>query len=219
MGDNTDDVIQKGEFGAVVAGAGVGKTALLVQLALNALLRKKNVLHISLNDPVTKVSLWYKEIFNKLSEQSDIKNTGEIWESILPHRFIMTFKVEGFSAPKLEERLTDITEQKIFLPDMVIIDGLPFDKDIRESLSSIKEMAKSYMMSVWFTATTHRHEETDSDELPPQIKHVADLFEVIIKLKPEGKSVDVFSLKGGTIATAYHTLIFDPSTMILKDKE
>ena len=68
MGDETDDIIPEGGFGAVLARAGVGKTALLVQLAVNALLRGNNVLHISLNDPVKKVSLWYKEVFNHLTK-------------------------------------------------------------------------------------------------------------------------------------------------------
>jgi KaiC/GvpD/RAD55 family RecA-like ATPase len=66
MGSETDDVIPEGGFGAVLAHAGVGKTALLVQLALNAMLRDRNVLHISLNDPVGKVSLWYQELFHHL---------------------------------------------------------------------------------------------------------------------------------------------------------
>ena len=51
----TEDILPQGGFGAVLARAGVGKTALLVQLALNTMLRDKNVLHISLNDPVNKV--------------------------------------------------------------------------------------------------------------------------------------------------------------------
>ena len=54
-------------------------------------------------------------------------NAAEIkdyWEKIQPYRFIMTFKVESFSVPKLEERLTDLMEQNIFKPHTVIIDGL-----------------------------------------------------------------------------------------------
>jgi hypothetical protein len=64
MAYGNDDILSAGQFGAVLARAGVGKTAFLVQLSLNALLRGKNVLHISLEDPVNKVSLWYKEVFN-----------------------------------------------------------------------------------------------------------------------------------------------------------
>ena len=52
----------------MLARAGVGKTAILVQLALNTLLKGKNVLHISLNDPVKKVGLWYKEVFRHLTK-------------------------------------------------------------------------------------------------------------------------------------------------------
>jgi flagellar biosynthesis GTPase FlhF len=41
MGYESDDILNNGEFGAVMARAGVGKTAFLVQLALNSMLREK----------------------------------------------------------------------------------------------------------------------------------------------------------------------------------
>jgi hypothetical protein len=111
MGHENDDILSAGEFGAVLARAGVGKTAFLVQLSLNALLRGKNVLHISLADPVNKVSLWYKEVFNLIADQYKVDQINQLWESVLPHRFIMTFRVEGFSVPKLQERLADLTNK------------------------------------------------------------------------------------------------------------
>jgi len=95
------DIISDGEFGAVLSRAGVGKTAFLVQLALNAMLRNRNVLHISLNDPVDKITLWYKELYNHLAQRHAIEQAGQIWESLLPHRFIMTFRVAEFSVPRL----------------------------------------------------------------------------------------------------------------------
>jgi hypothetical protein len=181
LGNNTEDIIKKGGFGAVLARAGVGKTALLVQLALNNLLRNRNVLHISLNDPVAKVELWYKEIFNNLAEQNNVQNSDKIWEAILPHRFIMTFKAEGFIVPKLKERLTDLTEQSIFSPDLVIIDGLPFDEKVAASLNDLKKLAAAHTMSFWFTVTTHRHEESNNTLIPPQIQPHEDLFDIIIQ--------------------------------------
>lgn len=41
MGQESDDILPTGGFGAVMARAGVGKTALLVQLALDSLLNGK----------------------------------------------------------------------------------------------------------------------------------------------------------------------------------
>ena len=69
MGYETEDILPSGGFGAVLARAGLGKTAILVQLALDSLLRSRNVLHISLDDSVKKVCLWYEEVFRNISDQ------------------------------------------------------------------------------------------------------------------------------------------------------
>ena len=105
LGYENEDILPAGGFGAVLAHAGVGKTAFLVQLALNMMLRENSILHVSLNDAVSKVDLWYQEIFHDIAEKFSIAEVNEYWDKIQPYRFIMTFKVEGFSAPKLEERL------------------------------------------------------------------------------------------------------------------
>ncbi|MBU2252567.1 MAG: AAA family ATPase, partial [Proteobacteria bacterium] len=105
LGFETEDILPGGGFGAVLAPAGVGKTALLVQLALNGMLRNRNVLHISLDDPVNKVTRWYNELFGHLADRCEATQINRLWESVLPHRFIMTFRIESFSVPKLEERL------------------------------------------------------------------------------------------------------------------
>ncbi|MBC8199973.1 MAG: AAA family ATPase [Desulfobacteraceae bacterium] len=213
IGYETENIIPEGGFGAVLARAGVGKTAFLVQIAISALLQGKNVLHISLDNPVDKVSLWYKEVFSNLVKQC---KTDRLWENILPHRFIMTFKVEGFSVPKLEERLTDLTEQNIFFPDMVVIDGLPFDESTRNSLPDLKALAKKHSMHVWFAVRIHRHEQQNTDGMPVPFSKVADLFDVAIQLKPEGREIHVRTLKGSAKAVEHPILLLDPSTMMIK---
>src|SRR3972149_582863 len=142
MGYESDDIIPEGGLGAVSAHAGVGKTAFMVQLAINAMLRGKKVLHVSLHDPVNKVNLWYRELFSNIAGQAGKGNINETWEAILPYRFIMTFKVEGFNLPKLKERLTDLIVQNIFSPEVIIIDGIKFDESERDTIINLKAMAK-----------------------------------------------------------------------------
>jgi len=218
MGYDNDDILNAGEFGAVLARAGVGKTAFLVQLSLNALLREKNVLHISLEDPVNKVSLWYQEVFNLIAEQYKVDQISQLWESLLPHRFIMTFKVEGFSIPKLEERLSDLMEQNIFLPQMVIVDGFPFDETVSHSLTEFKNLIKSHQMPAWFTMRTHRHEDPGPDGFPMRLSQVSDLFEIAIQLLPEGKEIHVKAVKGAESFPEHLDLRLDPSTMLIKNR-
>jgi hypothetical protein len=216
MGYENDDILNTGQFGAVLARAGVGKTAFLVQLSLNAMLRGKNVLHISLEDPVNKVSLWYKEVFSLIADQYQVDQINQLWDSLLPHRFIMTFRVEGFSVPKLQERLADLMEQSIFSPQMIIVDGLPFDQSAHQPLSEFKELVEKHQMHAWFTMRTHRHENPGPDGKPLQLEQVADLFEIAIQLMPVGKEIHVKAVKGGESFAENLDLRLDPSTMLIK---
>ena len=217
MGRDADAILSPGKFGAILARAGVGKTALLVQIALNTLLTGKNVLHVSLNDPVDKVTLWYREVFGNLAKTYDARQIEQLWESLLPHRLIMTFKVEGFSVPKLEERLKDLSEQGIFTPDMVIIDGLPFDQSVPESLDKLKSFFGNHGIQSWFTVRTHRNADPGPNGLPPMLAPVQDLFSVILQLEPTGKEINVRALKGENGCSEILQIKLDPATMLLKD--
>jgi hypothetical protein len=218
MGYESDDILTKGQFGAVMARAGVGKTAFLVQLALNSMLREKNVLHISLNDPVKKVSLWYKEVFSRITTHYHIQQSNQLWDMVLPHRFIMTFRVEGFSVPKLEERLTDLIEQQIFKPDAIIIDGVPFEEPIQQDLADLKNLAARLEMQVWFTIRTHRHEDPGPNGTPAQLMNIVHLFEVVIQLVPVGKNIQIKAFKGPGSGGDQPDLMLDPATMLIQDQ-
>ena len=208
-----------GGFGAVLARAGVGKTAFLVQLALDSLLHAQKVMHISLNDPVQKVALWYREVLGTAAAHQTVRETTSLWESIQPHLFIMSFQVEGFSVPKLEERVTDLTAQGIFSPQLLLIDGLPFeDATIAPMLREFKALSERLSVAAWFAVRTHRHQAPAENGLPLQIVPVADLFEVLWQLSPEGASVHVRALKGGPRGTGEIPLVLDPATMLVRDK-
>ena len=218
LGRENEDIIRPGSFGAVLARHGVGKTALVVQIALNSLLQQKNVLHISLNEPVGKVGLWYQEVFEQLAQQYKVPQIDQLWDTVMPHRFIMTFRVEGFSMPKLEERLTDLTAQNIFLPNLIIIDGLPFDEDARPRLQELKRLAREVGLPVWFTVTIHRHENPATDGLPVQLSPVQDMFDVAIALEPENETIHIKAIKAGPDHNAEAELILDPATMLIQSQ-
>jgi hypothetical protein len=218
LGFKREDILPVGGFGAVLAHAGVGKTAFLVQLAMNAMLRDRNVLHVSLNDPVNKVTLWYGELFQNMARQYEAGEIKQLWDSVLPHRFIMTFRVESFSVPRLEERINDLTEQGIFSPEMMIVDGLNFDESQRTDLAAMKALAARYAMHVWFTVHTHRHEKPGADGLPVSFSPLLDLFDLVLELQPEQANVHIRILKGESSPTESFTLLLDPSTMLIKDQ-
>ncbi|MDA8161288.1 MAG: cytoplasmic protein [Desulfobacteraceae bacterium] len=215
IGEGAANILDDGQFGAVLARAGVGKTSFLVQLALDSLLRGKNVLHISLEQPVKKVCLWYEEVFRNISKEYRLDNNNELWEEILTHRFIMTFNAERFRVPRLEERLADLTEQGIFFPQVVLIDGLIFDDGVRDLLSELKLVAREAPFPVWFTIKIRGEDESGSGGVPSVISHVSDLFDIMIRLVSEVKGVHVELLKSKEGVSDPH-LVLDPSTLLIK---
>lgn len=209
-------MLNAGQFGMVAATAGVGKTAMLVQLALDSILNGKNILHISIGQPVKKVVLWYDEVFNNIKQEYSLEHAEEeMWENILPHRFIMTYNVETFKPHRLEERINDLTEQGIFMPQVAIIDGLHFDQYARDNLTELKMMAKDHGFPVWFSATIPPADIQDSTGLPESIANLSNIFEVILQLKPVGQEMQLNLLKSTSSTQAEIGLKLDPATMLI----
>jgi hypothetical protein len=215
LGKGDEEILSEGMFGAVLANAGVGKTALLVQLALSAMLQSRNVLHISLDRSVEKVRLWYEELFQDISKEYPSPDIDQILDNALPHRFIMTFKVEGFSPAKLDERLMDLTAQDIFHPHMVIVDGFSFGPSARESLLELKRLANKYHVCVWLTVLTHRHETSTPEGMPADFSPVSDLFDVIFQLETKGPDIRIQPVKSNSSEASPHRMRLDPSTMLI----
>lgn len=214
LGNGNAEILATGAFGAVMAPVGVGKTAFLVQLAINEMLQEKNVLHVSMAEPVTKVAVWYEKLFQDFAGQNNFRNWEQVLEEILPHRFIMTFKIEGFSLPKLEERMTDLTAQGVFRPDIIVIDRFPFKGPAREPLLELKRFAGEQGIRIWFSVTTHRHEAPTPEGLPLALQNIDDLFDVILQLEPSCSDVVIKPFRG--VPAGKGTLSLDPATMLLR---
>jgi len=219
LGQDMDSLLPPGGFGAVLARAGLGKTSILVQIALDSLLQGRNVLHISLMDSVKKVCLWYEEVFRNIAGRYRDQEMNQLWDVILPHRLIMTFNMDGFSVPKLDERLTELTDQDIFLPQQVLIDGLPFENtdQVRQHLTELKTLSENHAFNVWLTVRTHRHETELRDGIPQPLADVADLFDVAFQIMPGERKIHIRALKGGNTDTNHTGLVLDPTTMLITD--
>lgn len=212
-------LLPEGRFGAVLARAGLGKTAMLVQISLDYMLQDKKVLHVSLGDPVKKVTLWYAEVYRKITESYDMHACRRLWETILTNRFIMTFNTDRFSLPALKERLTDLTEQNIFKPDVLLFDDLSFNDRFDEFINELKIFTENQGVSAWFTVKIHRHQiaEIQSGILPEPLASFADMFDLVLQILPEQDKIWLKVIKtGDPIASSNVPLLLDPSSMLVQ---
>jgi len=207
--------LEDGAFCAVLARAGMGKTAFLVQMALSQMMGEEDVLHVSLHEPIAKVTLWYQELFEKKFRQESSQNSRQLWENILPHRFIMTFQVARFSIPKLEERLDDLLVQGIFHPRTLFLDGWKSNSISKAELLELKAFAKRHSLRVWLSVHIHRHDSEEGDSFPDFLKDSDDLFDVIMKMEDSGRQIQIDPLKDVTGSLPSWLMKMDPVTLLV----
>lgn len=80
----------RGNVGVVLSRAGVGKTALLVQIALDDLLRDRRVLHISTEHAVDHVRAYYDELFHDLAQYTKLAEPETVRLDVERHRLIFS---------------------------------------------------------------------------------------------------------------------------------
>jgi len=216
LGLDADQTFQNGGCGAIFARAGVGKTALLVQLAINSLLQEKPVLHISLKDPVDKVDLWYKEVFQNITKFQEISDANRLWDEILPYRFIMTFERSSFSLDRLMNKVEELRAQEIFTPHLIMIDGFLMEDANPEKLSELRTFAQGNDFTIWFTIRGHRGDSQTPDAFSAKfVDQYGAFFDVILQLSPEKDQIQVKPLKKET--PNQHDLFLDPSTLLIRE--
>lgn len=206
-------------LGLVMARAGLGKTAILVQIALDSMLRGNKVLHVSIGQNLEKTRLWYDDIFSDIAASVKLDNAGEIENEIMRQRMIMTFKENTFSVAKLKERLQDLIGQDIFRPDCLLIDGFDCSGAPEEPLADMRELMESLKLNVWFSAVCHRDDDRVSDSGVPAPCHTTEqLFDTIILLQPKsgGKSVALNIVKDDVcLSSGGKSLTLDPATLLI----
>ncbi len=206
------------QMGLVMARAGVGKTALLVQFALDSILRGKRVIHVSIGESIEKTRVWYDDILQFILQEYSVSEPHELIDMVKHHRMIMTFKESAFSRPKLEERLNDLVQQDIFRPDCIVVDGLDFEITERAELEDINELMEMMNLQTWFSAVIHRQDQrVSASGVPAPCHEVDDLFGNVILLKPEGNNIQLDIVKSSSgLDVVAESLKLDPTTMMIK---
>lgn len=206
------------EMGLVMARPGLGKTALLVQIALDSILMGNRVIHVSIGETIDKTRAWYDDIIRHILQEQTVDRPHELIDMVQRHRMIMTFKESAFTRPRLEERLNDLVMQDIFKPNCLVIDGFDFGNAERDAIEDIREMAQTLGLQIWFSAVSHRDDTRKSASgVPAPCHEMDDLFDTVILIKPGDKkiSLDIVKNKGKAVESDVD-LDLDPTTMMIK---
>jgi KaiC/GvpD/RAD55 family RecA-like ATPase len=220
----------RGHVGVVLARAGVGKTSMLVQIALDDLLRDKKVLHISHDHAVDRVRAYYDEIFHDLAIAHELTQPQMVRLEMERNRLIYSHLEASKAAPpsvrggtssigRIQHTLTFSTDFAHFKPDAIIIDGFDFAKAKPEAVEELNQVAKDLNVELWLSAKTEEYTETPAsapspESTPAPLRRFFDMVDVIVLLQPERDEVRLQLIKDhdNPDVTDLH-LHLDPNTM------
>jgi hypothetical protein len=202
----------KGNLGVVMARAGVGKTACLVQIGLDDLMRDKDVLHIALGQTLEHVQSWYDALFDDLATRTQLEDRELVRAQVSRHRIIKAYADHKLPVERLEKTIAMLETHMKFKPSALLIDGYEWARVgasapsslVAAELGAFKALAKRLGAELWISAQTHRGETgKHPTKLTPPCEAYDDLIDVAIFLEPQGDSVEVRLLKdhGGAPGT------------------
>jgi len=206
----------RGNIGVMVARHGVGKTAFLVGVALDDLMRGRMVLHVSLEHPVDRVLVYYDEIFGDLVRKRKLEDVWAVRLEMERSRRIHSYLDGSFSAARLAQALEFKREHTGFEPASIVIDGFPFHETARQEIDALRAIARDADAELWMSAVTHRESMIDEKGVPEPVAPLADSLDVILKMAHDGENVQIGLLKDhDNPAVSELRLALDPTTMLL----
>ncbi len=209
-----------GELGVVMARAGVGKTAFLVQVGLDAAMRKQPVLHVALGQDLEHVRSWYDALFDDLAQTTQLEDREQVRGVINEHRVIQASADTAFGHERLDDIVT-LYDRARFKPVVIIIDGLDWASgavvERAAELGALKLVAKRLGAVLWLSAQTHRDvTPAHPTSLTPPCAAYAEVIDIGVFLEPEGAHVSVRLVKDHeTVPPADTSLQLHTDTMRL----
>lgn len=189
----------QGKLGVIMARAGVGKTAFLIQVGLDNLLREKDVLHIALGQSLEHVQSWYDGLFDDLARATELKNREQLRRDIARKRFIYAQPGQALRPEQLDAKILLATEHLGLKPSSILIDGIQWEDEsgtIAADLAAFKNSAERLGAELWLSAQTHRDETGGHPtRIPEPCSPCSDIIDMALFLEPQGHMVSVRIIK------------------------
>jgi len=158
-----------GKLALVTARAGVGKTAFLVGIGVDALLSGQKVLHVSLERTVDKIRDWYDEkLTEMLRRNKKLTHRTAVQLEMERGRHIHTFAGRSFSVARMRQVLEMLDDAMEFSPDVIILDRMEYTELDAPTVAELRALAGEVGAELWMACRTHRDgPQAEPGHLPP----------------------------------------------------
>jgi hypothetical protein len=210
----------KGNIGAIAARRGVGKTACLVHIATDQLLRGKQVVHVSFAADTGHIIDWYEDIFREISRKFNLDAAMGVHDEIVRRRIIMNFHQDGVSLSRVMSSVRTLIRDGHFSADSIVVDGYDFGRSRLEELAAVRGFAEELGLEVWFAASLGYDQPVyDAAGIPELLQPFAGEIDVLVCLRPVENHIRLQIVKDhdAPVPPDLH-LNLDPKTLLIAEE-
>ncbi len=211
--------LKPGNIGIIASRKGIGKTSVLVQLALDKLLQGEKVIHVSFTAHTSYVISWYENIFSELAKRRNLEHLGEVKDDLVKNRVIMNFAQEGVSIDQILRSLKAMVVDGGFKAKTLIVDGYDFTQATKDRLQKVKEFAGEMGIEVWYSCTLLGEEPlVDKNNVPMILREYIDSVSVLILLEPKAEYIHFTVVKDHDVMNPHDLkLKLDAKTLLIAE--
>ena len=211
----------KGNIGVLAGAKGAGKTACLVHIATDQLLKGKHLIHVSFASDTRYIISWYEDIFAEIARRYRLDGAMDVHDDITRHRVIMNFRQDGVSASQVQRSMRSIIKDGNFNADVVVIDGYDFSKSSPEEFRSFKQFAEESQIEIWFSASIKKDSPQSPDSNVPDLLqgYLKDIT-VVVFLEPRDTYVHLRLVKDHDVMPLSDLhLKLDPHILLIAEEQ
>ncbi|GHT49882.1 hypothetical protein FACS1894102_5000 [Spirochaetia bacterium] len=212
----TSGSLSAGEIGVIVSPTGIGKTSVLVQIALDKLLQDKKIIHISFNQHSDYILGWYQNIFDEIMKKRSKDEQKSLTDEIVRNRIVMNFNQDGVNSDVIRSSLKAMIVDGGYKAESIIIDAFDFSKAARERIATLRTFAKELGFSLWYTYSVKDFSDVDKNGVPATLKNFEDILEVIITMETKSNCTELSVIKNrDKFRPSDSVLKLDPKTLLI----
>ena len=207
-----DGGLKAGEFGVLTSKKGLGKTAVLVQIALDMLLQDKQIVHVSFNQNASYVITWYEDLFAEMAKKKNLADADAVKAELICKRVILNLHQDKDAFSRVAKTLKALVEGDINT-SCVIIDGLSLKDVSAADANVLKAYAKEAGIVIWASS------DCDAEDVVSGLdKEVVDIIDVVCQLKQTADVIDMKVLKARSNGELETHLKLDTKTLLIAEK-
>jgi hypothetical protein len=213
--------LKPGEIGVVASPNGVGKTSVLVQLALDKLLQGKKVIHVSFSQHINYIPIWYEDIFNEFINKKNLENAADIKNDLVKNRVLMNFNQDGVTKEQILKSLRAMIIEGGFKAESIIMDGFDFSRMNKECIAGVKTFATELGLSIWYSCSVKEEGSSssllyDKENIPLVLENSLGSIDIVIVLHPKQDHVELsISKDRDSIISKSMAMKLDPKTLLI----